>query len=49
MAKALYDARKADTVPEPGLIKVRSAHIFLSFHSPYIIQAAESDANYNDE
>jgi hypothetical protein len=49
MAKALYDAREADTVPGPGLIKVRTAHIFLSFHSPYIIQAAESDVNYNAE
>ena len=49
MAKALYDAREADIVPGPGLIKVRNAHIFLSSHLPYIIQAAKSDVNYNAE
>ena len=49
MAKALYDAQEADIVPGPGLIKVRNAHIFLSSHLPYIIQAAKSDVNCNDE
>ena len=49
MAKTLYDTREADIVPGSGLIKVRNAHIFLSFHLPYIIQAAKSDVNCNDE
>ena len=46
MAKALYDAQEADIVLGPSLIKACNAHIFLSFHLPYIIQAAKSD---NDE